>query len=382
MRVLFVLDGPYAWRSGIWFHRNHLPSIGLKNRGHSIKFMSLGGQISSELLEFPDTVIFGRTYHPNLQPEAAVRQYKAAGKRVLYDIDDDFWAVNPENPSVLVSNAYKDQYEMFIKECDAVITPSQVLARKIRRLSPGKEVFICHNSVSENYYLRRPHKNELTIGYAGGASHWKDLSIVIDPLVALKKKYNFNFTLLGMVGAPLEGEIYAYDQMLKRGLQPEKEEYLRSAIDWYNKLKGLEIYHVPFYPPELYPHVLRRCDFDIALAPLAKNEFNRAKSCIKFYEYAAVGSATIASDVQPYKSEVSYRAKNTFKDWYKKIERLIVDKEFRLKLAQKQEKWVWENRSTHKTALGWEIACQRPGGLKVKRQQQELKSYGKNKSSN
>ena len=95
---------------------------------------------------------------------------------------------------------------------------------------------------------------------------------------------------------------------------------------------------------------------DIALAPLHENEFNKGKSCLKFYEYAAIGSATLASDVMPYNKEVGYCAKNTQKDWKDKIEKLIVDKDFREKLAKKQHDWVFENRELGKTAMLWEKA--------------------------
>ena len=264
MKIIFVLDTPYAFKSGIWFHRNHLPSIGLKNRGHAVKFMALGGTIPDELLEWPDTVIFGRTYHPEVKPLEAVGLFKARGKRVLYDIDDDFWSVNPDNPSVLVSNAYKDQYEGFIREADAVITPSRVLAKKVKKLSKAKDVFICPNMTTDNYYRMRPKEHkELIIGYAGAASHWKDLQIIVEPLLELKKEHDFRFVMLGVAGGPLEGEMYTYDQILKRGLQPEKENYYREALRMYGKAKGLDIVHIPFYPPELYPHVLSRADLDI-----------------------------------------------------------------------------------------------------------------------
>jgi len=332
--------------------------------------MAIGHEIPPKLLNWPDTVIFGRTYHPDAKPIDCMRKFKAEGKRILYDIDDDFWTVNEDNPSVTVSSAYKDQYETFIRECDAVITPSNVLKKKIRRLEKKKEVFICPNGVSDNYYHERPHEHEETIiGYAGASSHWGDLELVPDILRELRRRgHRFVFTMFGMVSGPLEGEMYAYDQIVKRNLQPEREEYFKRALSWYSKIRELNIYHIPFYPPELYPSVLAKADFDIAIAPLADNEFNRAKSAVKFYEYVASGSVVLASNVTPYREEVNYTAKNTTKDWVKKLEKLLVDEKFRDKIYREQRNYVMNERTTDANALAWEIACQRPGGLKVKRQ--------------
>lgn len=110
------------------------------------------------------------------------------------------------------------------------------------------------------------------------------------------------------------------------------------------------------------------CDLDIGIAPLEDTEFNHGKSNIKFYEYASVGTCVLASDVEPYSEEVNYRAKNTFKDWYNKLEKLIVDKEFRLKTLKTQQEWVKKNRSTEAVGLPWELACQKPGGGRVANQ--------------
>lgn len=366
MKILFVIDSPYSWESGIWFHRNHLPSIGLQSRGHGVKFMSVGGTTPQELLGYPDTVIFGRTYHPDAKTVDLMREYKNLGKRIIYDLDDDFWSVNPDNPSNLVSNAYKDQYEDFIRECDAVVTPSEVLMAKVHKLVPGKKVFLCPNAIFGDFYKPRlkDHK-ELIIGYAGAASHWKDLLIISKVVADLQKDHQFMFVLYGMTSAPLEGEMYKYQKIINLGLQPEKTAYLQAALDWYASMKGMDLIHIPFYPPEVHPYKLREADFDIGLAPLDDVEFNRGKSCIKFYEYAAVGTVTLASDVTPYSKEVGYCAKNNYKDWYNKLEKLIVDVPFREKLLEKQQKWVFENRSLEKTALAWELACQKPGGLPI-----------------
>lgn len=364
MKVMMFEDTIMAWQSGIWLHRNAIPGTALMDRGHGIKEVAIGNEVPKHLMEWPDVVIFGRTYPSAYDPIKYMRDYKKLGKRVLYDMDDDFWEIAKDNPSVNVGNALKDQYEGMIKEADAIITPSPILAKKFKKYF-NKPVFICPNGIDFKLYQERPRNNPdtLNIGYMGAASHWKDLQLIGEVIDKLSEKYDFLFTIYGITGEPMEAAMYSYQKHLQLNLQPEKNPYFRAALDFYTQLKRVRMWHVPFMPPELHPTVLSRCDFDIGIAPLEDNVFNSGKSCVKFYEYAAVGTTVLASDVEPYKQEVNYRAKNTFKDWYNKLEKLIVDKEFREKLGKEQQEWVKKNRSTEAIGLQWELACQQPGGI-------------------
>lgn len=335
-----------------------MPSNALSLRGHGIKQFAMGTEFTKEQLEWPDVVIFGRTYPSHYDPIKWMREFKRYGKRVLYDIDDDHWLVAKDNPSALISNAQKDQYEGMIKECDAVITPSKVLAKKIKKYFK-KPIFICPNGVDYKHYQERPKdKPDLVIGYMGAASHWKDLQVIGEVISKLAEKYDFVFTVYGLTGEPMEAAMYTYQRFLNGNYFPEKNPYFKAALDFYAQLKSCRMWHVPFMPPELHPSTLSRCDFDIGLAPLEDNEFNRGKSCIKFYEYASVGTVVLTSDVLPYSDECNYRAKNTFKDWYNKLEKLIIDKQFREKVGKQQQEWVKKNRSVEAIGLPWELACQ------------------------
>lgn len=346
------------------------PSKALELRGHTIKQAFFGATVEDSLLDWPDTVIFGRTYPTQCTPIKWMTELKKRGKRVIYDMDDDFWEVAKTNPSKLVSSALKDQYEGMIKAADAVITPSRVLAKKFQKYFK-KKIFICPNGVDLKRYVERQHKQQpVTVGYMGAASHWKDLHLVGKVIAELSKKHVFEFFIYGLVGEPLEAAIYFYRKNIAYNFTPEKNDELRAAIEFYNQLEGVRLRHMPFMPPELHPSIMSNVDFDIGIAPLEDNVFNSGKSCIKFYEYAAVGTPVLASDVLPYSDEVSYRAKNTFDSWYSKLEKLIVDEKFRKELLVKQQAWVKENRSLEAIGLPWELAAQREGikGLTVANQ--------------
>ncbi len=342
-----------AFLGGCWFHRNHIPASGLRSRGHDIKLYTINPDMPQEWFEWPDVIVYSRVYP--IDPLPQIRKFKQMGKRVIYEMDDDLWTVNSDNPSIAISSEKKWQYEHVVTEASAVTTTTEFLANKIKKFN--KNVFVCPNAIDFTHYLERFRVNEkIQIGYSGAASHWADLHLIIEPLLELQGKYDFDFILQGMVSTPLESEAYTMRQVINLKLQPEKIRYMESTLALYEKLRGLRYTHIPFYVPYLHAAVLRRCDLDIGLAPLLDNEFNRGKSCLKFYEYAALGTATLASDVLPYNKEVGYCAKNKFHDWKSKLEKLIVDEKFRKELAKKQHDWVKENRSLEMVSKQWEKA--------------------------
>jgi len=369
--ILFMMDSPMAFMSGIWSHRIETPCAALAKRGHGVKQVAIGTDIPDHLLSWPDVVVFGRSYPSQYDPIKLMKKYKEAGKRIVYDMDDDFWNVSDDNPSVLVSNAHKDQYEGMIEEADVVISPSPVLLKKFKKSFKKKYAFLAPNGIDDEWYKPRPKdKDQLIVGYMGAASHWKDLMIITQAVKELQKKHDFLFTIYGLTGEPLESAIYTYNKILAMKFQPEKRAYHEAAVALYNELQDVRVWHVPFMPPELHPRTLAMCDFDIGLAPLHDTEFNRGKSNIKFYEYAAVGTVTLASDVVPYNTEVNYVAKNTVADWTKKLEKLIVDKEFREKTLKEQQDWVQKHRSLDAIGLDWELALQKQkSGLFTRNQQ-------------
>ncbi|MFH1327409.1 MAG: hypothetical protein ABIH76_00945, partial [Candidatus Bathyarchaeota archaeon] len=295
-----------AFTGGCWFHRNHIPAKGLMTMGHEVKLVTINPDLEQDYYTWPDVVMFSRVYP--LDPLPIMRKYKQMGKKTIYELDDDLWSVNPDNPSIALSTEKRWQYEHIMSEADAITTTNEHLAGKIKKFN--KNVFVCPNCIDFDHYLERFRQApKLQIGYSGAASHWHDLELVIDPLLELQGKYDFDFCLQGMVSSPLESDAYIMRQLINLKLQPERTRYMESVLALYEKLRGLKYYHIAFYVPFLHAAVLRRCDMDIALAPLWDNEFNHSKSCLKFYEYAAVGSATLASDVLPYKKEVGYLAK-------------------------------------------------------------------------
>lgn len=351
MIITYLLSSPYEYKNGCWLYRTQMPAQVLKERGHTVKMLIHSSEIKEEWYDDPDVVIYRGIYQ--LDPITSIRKFQKHGKKVIYDTDDDILTVNPDNPYLEGAKKKREQYIALLTEADVVITTNEVLKKRI--LKYNKKVVVIPNALDFTKVHERKGENKiLRIGYTGASSHWGDLNLILDVIKDLQKKYKFEFVLQGLCGTPLISTILEYDYILKQGIEPEQDKYYEEALKVYEKLKPIDYQHTPFYMPILYLEILRSLNLDIGICPLQDNAFNRAKTSVKFYEYSAVNTVCLASDVVPYNEECNYCAKNTYKDWYKKLEKLIVNKKFRDKLLKSQWDYVEKKRNLQDVAKKWE----------------------------
>ena len=114
---------------------------------------------------------------------------------------------------------------------------------------------------------------------------------------------------------------------------------------------------IPWLPYVSYKLILQVLDFDFAVAPLTDTKFNAGKSCIKFYEPAALTNPkpTLAASVAPYSDEIVhgetgllYRDQDDFVEQFGK---LVESASLRKELATNANTWLHENRDAMDTAI-------------------------------
>jgi glycosyltransferase involved in cell wall biosynthesis len=95
-----------------------------------------------------------------------------------------------------------------------------------------------------------------------------------------------------------------------------------------------------FYPAGEYPARLASWGWDLTVAPLADNRFNRSKSAIKVLEAAALGIPCVCSPVQPYEefcalgNGLNWLLAYNESQWYSKLRELISEAAQREALAE------------------------------------------------
>jgi glycosyltransferase involved in cell wall biosynthesis len=130
------------------------------------------------------------------------------------------------------------------------------------------------------------------VGWAGGSSHLRDLALLAKVVEALADEVDWVFM----------------------GLCPD--ELLPFVQEFHHG--------VPFGK---YPRKLANLGLDLALAPLAMDAFNRAKSNLKLLEYGVLGYPVICTNIEPYQRDLPVtRIVNEAEAWVEAIRQHIADR--------------------------------------------------------
>jgi len=366
MKILII---PNNLTNNCYGVRNGMPAKFLRERGHEIWIKNDWSVVTTKdgrkgfdptPIDWADTIVFNRHYDIDTASLRNLMVYaRETGKKVVYETDDLLEGLNFSNPMYQEMLKHIPQVRMMSSTADTCTTTGEEIRNELSKYNDN--VQILPNCVDpQEWTLRKGKNRKVKVGYAGGSSHNEDISLIIDVIKELQQEIDFEFIIFGL--APLKWKQFV-DRLTKRHQEDTKNNPESKPNDWYlktleldEKLKKIKWKHQPFVPLEEYNSTLSELNFDIGLCPLEDNRFNRSKSAIKFYEYAMVGTACLASKIPPYEGEVNYCAKNKHDKWKSKLRNLIIDKKLRNFISQEQREWVIANRDIKKNIHLWEQA--------------------------
>lgn len=289
-----------------------------------------------------------------------VKACRRAGKLIVSDYDDDPFTCDPMNPyyrwigvkewshpefgdvwkdgmidkktgqewfNVEKNINRRDMVRAAFKKSDLVTCTTEELAEVFLKINPN--TVILPNSIDLGVYDRPEFvKRKVRIGWQGGVSHYRDLHFIKDVLKIIGKRNDVEIIYFG----------------------DSRFAHLLKDID--NLTMHPFVHHVS------YPYRLALLNLDIGICPLIDNEFNRRKSAIKYFEYTAVGAATIATDMPPYNKvirnhEDGVLVPNEVDAWVEELSALIESKKRILELSRNAYENVSTNHTIQKNAPLW-----------------------------
>ncbi len=207
---------------------------------------------------------------------------RALGMSLLYDLDDDLIGLPPDHPDAAVLRPRAELVARMVRNADAVWTSTAPLRAK--HLTIRQDVRVVPNGLDERLWSAiapagRAPFGPLRVLFMGTATHDADLALVLPALERLRSAY---------------GERVRIDVLgVKRGELPA----------FVNRVS------LPTAAAASYPGfvnwIIQQNAWDVGLAPLIDTSFNRCKSPIKVLDYAALGMAVLASDIDVYRGSVA-----------------------------------------------------------------------------
>jgi glycosyltransferase involved in cell wall biosynthesis len=372
MRKLKVLVIP-SDRTGVSYYRSTNPHIALETL-------------------YPNEFHVDVDYEPNLNDDAFLKQYdiihyhrtignfeqmpmlnkklKDLGIISIMDLDD-YWAPGPHHPAYLLIKNSKMDVKILdnIKIAENVTTTTSIFATEIAKYN--KNVFVLPNAIdpTEKQFIPNLEPSDrIRIGWLGGSSHLKDLEILNGVVSKLRGDGLLDKVQFVLCGFDLRGTHTDIDQATgqqkTRNILPRESvwfQYERIFTDDYKSISPEYKDFLLKFKQEEYPNVAnepyRRVWtkpistyasnynlFDISLAPIEENIFNKVKSQLKVIEAGFHHKAIIAQEFGPYKIDLTNAiqfgggfdltansilidSKKNHKDWYTAIKKLVKDPE-------------------------------------------------------
>ncbi|MCS7249105.1 MAG: glycosyltransferase [Anaerolineales bacterium] len=305
--VVYTLE---PWDHALTYLRYRAPAEML---GWKVLNGRTGEVVHFDLIRESDLVLIQRVFpHWRAAYQRVVEEARSLRKPVIYEIDDLLIALPSDHPCV---DWYRPALEDILigsMQADRVVVSSKSLRQIFSIFNQDTQLWPAY--LPDNMWRLREIKpsngKSLRIGYMGGITHVPDLDSIVPVLNRLVEEWNDRIELHFWGCKPsgqLKGNVFVH--------------YIEEKIDYREFIATFS-----------------EAQADIWIAPLQDSIFNRCKSSIKYWEYAAVGGAGVFSNLEPYR-EIVESEQNGFlaadrQDWYAILTRLITDSALRSSIAR------------------------------------------------
>lgn len=367
-------------RTGVSFYRSTKPHITLEAMYPKEFHVDIEYEPKlndDEWLKQYDIIHYHRTlgsYENNLE---IIERCDRLGIVTFMDIDDH-WAPGPHHPAyhIIKNNQLDKKILGNLTNAKNIITTTPIFSEELKRVTKNDNIFVLPNAIDpkEKQFISNPEPSDrIRIGWLGGSSHLKDLELLRGVVTNLTRdglidKVQFvlcGFDLRGTVThidekgqqtqrpiKPKESVWYRYEQIFTDNYNSVSEEY-KDFLLTFKKGEFEDIANESYrrvWTKPISTYAKNYNLFDISLAPIEENLFNKVKSQLKVIESGFHKKAIVAQDFGPYQLDLTnayvkpeskkeqpsfdktanaylVSSSKNHKQWYQHLKRLITNPE-------------------------------------------------------
>jgi glycosyltransferase involved in cell wall biosynthesis len=248
------------------------------------------------------------------ESEPLTAHCRAQGMPLLYDLDDDLIDLPPDHPDAALLRPRAALVARMVRDADAVWTSTAPLCSKL--LTMRRDARVVPNGLDERLWSAIPPAGPAPFGplrvlVMGTATHDADLALILPALERLRGEYGdrVRIDVLGVTRGALPGFVN------RVSLPAAAAASYPGFVNW----------------------IVQQGAWDVGLAPLVDTGFNRCKSPIKALDYAALGIAVLASDMDVYRGSIAdgpggMLVRESPAAWFEALSRLTRDWHLRQRL--------------------------------------------------
>jgi 2-polyprenyl-3-methyl-5-hydroxy-6-metoxy-1,4-benzoquinol methylase/glycosyltransferase involved in cell wall biosynthesis len=274
--LIAQLDAMHSSRGGDWYYRTFAPGRAMAELPNVyVVNVDQAHRRLPQILERADVLVINGVCSADLLPVMAER--KRTQRLTVFEINDDVQAMQASNP-LAGFFAQPENLRLFRRlalSADAVQYSVEELERLYGSLNRRGQVF--HNQLVAVPPLRTTTSQAVNLGWGGSAGHLDDIA-AIAPAVMRFVQEHADVTLQLMCSERI-WRLFDDLPAARKRLTP-----VGSIDDYYAFVSQL----------------------DIGLAPNRDAGFNRARSDVKFLEYAGFGAVPVVQRLTPYLRSVEH----------------------------------------------------------------------------
>jgi glycosyltransferase involved in cell wall biosynthesis len=324
-----------------------------------------------------DIIHYHRTFGPYEKHAALIDRCNKLGIVTFMDIDDH-WAPGPHHPAyhIIKNNQIDKKILGNLRSAENIITTTPIFATELKRVTNSENIYVLPNAIDpteKQFTPKLETSGRIRIGWLGGSSHLKDLELLNGLVGKLKSdglldKVQFvlcGYDLRGTVTMidengkqtqrpikPKESVWYKYEQIFTSNYESISKEYKDFLLTFKKgEFDGIE--NEPYrrvWTKPISTYASNYNLFDISLAPIEDNLFNKVKSQLKVIESGFHKKAIVAQNFGPYQIDLTnayvkpahkkdtpkfdetanaymVESSKNHKQWYQHIKKLITNPE-------------------------------------------------------
>ncbi len=247
--------------------------------------------------------------------EPRLQAAKSQGTRIVHDFDDLLWKIPQDNQNYqIMTRPMLECFFRVMSHADCVTVSTEPLREALSALNIHATVLpncIFPEDWSE-LNSQRGSGQRPRVGWVGQVGvHREDVAILLPLIEILGQEVEWVFL----------------------GEMPDVRGGVRFSAETHSMV-----------PLQDFPKKLASLNLDLALAPLALNEFNEAKSDLRVLQYGILGYPVVATDIFPYQTSPVTRVSNDPASWARAIREHINDPDASETQGEKLRQWVLSNR--------------------------------------